>query len=210
VTLRNLAQGLVSNWRGAFAISLRSACALLLTFFLMAGSIGSAFAHALPGSVLVFSENEDYLSFTITFSLEDLIIVEPKFESLANVESGTSPSKKALTALRHYIEAHVALSQTSRPLPIRLINATLTEANNEHVGTYSQIELQLVSTPIKPTRTFPLSLKYDALMHEIRSHRVTVYWQNDDVDDIEPLTGVVDFGYRMVDGNPQTYEIAHP
>ncbi|MBZ2160514.1 hypothetical protein [Alteromonas stellipolaris] len=208
--LSKLACDLVSNWQGTFAISIRGAYPLLFAIFIMASSIGSAFAHALPGSVLVFSENEDQLHVTITFSLDDLVIVEPEFERLADAEIGTSLTEEELTALRRYIEPHIALSQTSNPLPIEFINATIAEASNEHVGKFSQVKLQMVANTIKPTDTLPITLTYDALMHEIRSHRATVYWKSDDENDIEPLTGVVDFGYKVVDGNPQAHELALP
>ncbi|MDO6567769.1 hypothetical protein Q4561_11925 [Alteromonas sp. 1_MG-2023] len=208
--LRKLARDLVTNWKGTFTISIRGAYALLFAIFIMAGSVGSAFAHALPGSVLVFSENEDQLHVTITFSLDDLVIVEPEFERLADAEIGTSLTEEKLTALCRYIEPHIALSQTSNPLPVELINATITEASNEHVGKFSQVKLQMVASTIEPTDTLPITLTYDALMHEIRSHRATVYWQNDGGNSVEGLTGVVDFGYKVVDGNPQAHELALP
>jgi hypothetical protein len=206
VILRALARVLMSNWLGAGVISLRVTSALLFAFFIMEGSTSTAFAHALPGSVLIFSENDNQLSLIVTFSLDDLVIVEPEFERLANVAIDASLPEQELATLRRYIKPHIALSQTSKPLSLRVTNASIAEASNEHIGKFSQVKVNIVTNLNDPTSMLPITLNYDLLMHEIRSHRATVYWQSNNGE----LKGIVDFGYKLVGGNPQVYELMRP
>jgi len=161
--------------------------AIVLALLFLVNSIGAAYAHALPGTVLIFSREGPQLHVTIQFALEDLIIAFPEIASLEDAPSpGALPSAE-LAQLRAYFSDHIALQSNSVDLALSLTHARLRSAENDHVGEFTQLVANLTVAVSPSDQVPPLLLFYDAIMHEVRSHSATVYWK-DSSGDLQALT----------------------
>lgn len=81
----------------------------------------------------------------------------------------------------------------------------VTEAFNEHVGNYNRVKVQFSLDIGRLQRgLFPLALRYDAIMHEIRSHRVAVFFKSAR----SGKTKLTDFVYSETNGNPTVHVLS--
>lgn len=177
--------------------------AFVLALLLLSHTI--AYAHSLPGSILTFSEQGERLNLSIQFALEDLIIAAPVFKSLETAPFEQALSGEPLEQLANYLETHLQLASESKRLPFKLSSALI-----ERVNTGNLLPVVLVSARLdfpmpEGGRVLPLTLTYDALMHEIRSHRASVYWKQDDT-----LVRIADFGFKRINGKAPRYRLKAP
>ncbi|MBU2957632.1 hypothetical protein Q4511_01160 [Paracoccus sp. 1_MG-2023] len=169
--------------------------ALALALFL---SGNGAYAHALPGSVLIIESVGTQIGLDLCIPLEDLIIAAPDLIALEDL--GPTEIPPALTApLGRYLDAHLAIETEGHDIPLRLTGARLERARNDHVGNFALLIAEFAGTLPDPDVT--LSLTYDAVMHEVRSHRAAVFETNDDGP---PMA---EFGFRQDRGKPVPVKI---
>ena len=180
--------------------------AFALVLLLCVGGANLASAHALPGSRLTFSQDGEQLELSLQIALEDLVIAEPEFKTLLREASGHKLSGKNLDQLAAYFEKHIKLEHQSKDLSLTLSSATLKEETQDHLGTYMLVVSQMMVDGPKGASTFPMTLTYDAVMHEIRNHRATVFWQPQG----EAYQRVADFGFRPVGGKQQSKLLEKP
>lgn len=177
----------------------------LAMWLLIAGCSG-AFAHALPGSTLVLWQEGDRLALTITLALEDLVVASPQFTDLEDVETGHELSAPQAARVAAYLEDHVDLRTPSTDLEPTLVNASLATGENAHVGRFTTLIATLVIPLPERGDPFPLTLVYDAVMHEVRNHRATVYWGSPGT----PLEAIADFGFRNIERRPRPVLLTAP
>ncbi len=183
-----------------------SGWALVLVLFLELSRAGVVFAHALPGSLLTFSQDEEGSTLTISLPLEDLALAHSAFAALQE-----APLDKALPAdrierLAEYFADHVAIEHNTMDLPLTLESAVLRSARNEHVGRYTLLVLSFPVGVSNVADAAPLTLTYDAVMHEVRNHRATVFWTSPD----ERPVMIADFGFHPIDGAQQSVSLRPP
>ncbi len=178
--------------------------AVLLALFVVSINIGPALAHALPKAVLTFTQTDQQLQLTITLPVEDLVIAYPALEGLesAALEEGLSPQH--LADLAAYFSDHLALHHGAAGLALTLESARILQDENEHVGTFRVLIMDWTGT--LPDAAGDLTLTYDAVMHEVRNHRAEVYWTGPDALPV----GLVEFGYRSVNGAQQPVVLQRP
>lgn len=187
-----------------FRRALKPACLSIL--LLITGFAGSAQAHALPGSALTFSMSDQALLLSIRLPLEDLALASPSLEHLQAVTLNQDLPAEDTRRLEHYFADHLILKRGSITLPWTIEQARLQAVRNEHVGTYTQLGLSIAS-PVPTTHdTEVMTLRYDAVMHEVRNHRATVHWLSPDTD----TTTIARFGYRPTGGEQQAIEFKLP
>lgn len=150
--------------------------AIWLAASLWIGGVGSVSAHSLPGSVLLLSQQGGELHVTLEVALEDLTLAFPDARPLEELPVDRSLPAELLARLDAYLAEHVALEQGGTRLPLSLAHASLGTARNDHVGAFTLLTADLTAPLARTGNPFPLTLSYDAVMHEIRSHRATVYW----------------------------------
>ncbi|MCV2404100.1 hypothetical protein OFY17_14635 [Marinomonas sp. C2222] len=172
-------------------------------FLLLAFSCGMSklYAHALPGSVLTFSQHEKGLELAITFPLEDLAIASPQLESLKALPVGSDISGEYLSDLKAYVEEHLSLGEDDEELPFTLQSASLKDAYHDHLGYYTLVALNLIFPSEIITPATSLELSYDVIMHEVRNHRAHVYWSDSD----QSARKIAYFGFRRVNGEVQKH-----
>jgi hypothetical protein len=147
--------------------SLRWVLALVLSM------LGTALmAHSLPGSTLTFRADQETLGLSVTMPLHELRIAmqgEHSFE--ANPVNGPV-SDGALNQLEAYVADHLILTDAAgEPVALRLSAAWIETVSDDHVGEYSLLVMELTG----PAPVFPLTFRYDAIMHEVRNHVAEVY-----------------------------------
>ncbi|MEP3349369.1 MAG: hypothetical protein ABJN96_05340 [Marinomonas sp.] len=176
-----------------------------LTLMAFAVNVSSAYAHSLPGSVLTFSQQGESLNLTVTFPLEDLAIAEEYFHGLEENPAEALLSEQDKAYLFVYFQQHLEVEKNAKTLPYRLTNAELKSAYHHDLGNYVLVVSHLTFSLDSYEKALPLTLDYDAVMHEIRSHRATVYWQPAD-GERQKLSS---FRYKRVEGKLQTYLLHH-
>ncbi|THH36127.1 hypothetical protein E4Z66_13820 [Aliishimia ponticola] len=171
----------------------RALTALALAGAMLAGAgSDTARAHGLPGSVLTLQQAENRLELVIELPLEDLIIAEQKLAPLAEAEPGAPLPSQQASAIAAYFADHLALGQDACPAALTLTEARLRAAQDHHRGRYMLVIARFAVAPADTAPLWPLELRYDAVMHEVRSHRAMVYWRASD----GAAQGLADFGYH--------------
>ncbi len=178
--------------------------AALLALFVVSTNVGPALAHALPKTVLTFKQDDQQLRLTITLSVEDLVIAHSALAGLETTALDQGLSPQHLADLAAYFSDHLALHDGAAGLALTLESARILQDENEHVGTFRVLIMDWTGT--LPDAAGDLTLTYDAVMHEVRNHRAEVYWTDPDALPI----GLVEFGYRRVNGAQQPVVLQFP
>ncbi|MEP0072737.1 MAG: hypothetical protein ABJE79_08535 [Marinomonas sp.] len=183
----------------------KSRQALVLAVVLLTGLVTNAHGHSLPGSVLVFSEEmqqqESQLTLKVTFPLEDMIIASNKLEMIQGAPINQALSEQATQLLADYFSQHMKVQKDQQDLPFTLQKAELNKAYHHDLGEYILVVSYFTAPKPEGGKLFPLILSYDAVMHEIRSHRATVYWQETNGDQQK----LVRFRFKREEGKPKAY-----
>lgn len=176
----------------------------MLLVLVMASAANTSIAHSLPDSVLSFSPVKGQLSLIISVPVTELVIAAPELEPLT-LESDTQELPQAITRLiSNYFADHIDLIQASDTLTIELAQATINNAHNEHVGDYNVLDAYFFVMHQQDTKlSLPLTLRYDAVMHEIRNHRAAVFWSEPD----QQAKAIARFGLKLVDGQQRPVEL---
>jgi hypothetical protein len=145
-----------------------------LAIALLAGGTGGALAHALPGSLLQFQQKSG-LQLTVQFPLQDLIIAAPELAALDMAKPNQPLPQDMAGLLARYLGDHLSLAQGETPLALTLTEAHLQPTDDDHLGHFILVVSQwdVANAAAKPAS---FTLKYDAVMHEVRNHRAIVQW----------------------------------
>ncbi|MBT0958893.1 hypothetical protein IV417_16000 [Alphaproteobacteria bacterium KMM 3653] len=165
-----------------------------LALALFAAAPLPAMAHSLPGSQLTLTQRSESMQITLRLALDDLAHVLPEVAPLAEAPLGPVPQGYQ-AQMQGYFAKHIAFSVGQTALPLTLTQALLQQASNDHVGAFKQLEITFTA-PLEQGTDAPLALSYDAIMHEIRSHRAAIY---QDSGETTPI-GLVEFGYDFETG----------
>jgi hypothetical protein len=136
-----------------------------------------AFAHPLPGSTLTIAHQTASVQVTLTIPLPELIVARPSLKELGGVAKNTNLPAQPQLDLAAYLRQHMTVSPASQsPLELQLVTALVQDAQHEDAGHFGLLVVQM-SAPLQPNASlFPATLTYDAVMHEVRNHRATVWF----------------------------------
>ncbi|WP_394151581.1 hypothetical protein [Loktanella salsilacus] len=174
---------------------------LLLPFF---GGLVSA--HGLPGTVLILSADGDALNVAVQVPVDELIIAAPALIRFEKLPADHDLPADQMAQLAEYFALHFKLAANGTDLPLTLLQASLQNNQSVDHGAYSMLIANFAAPHQGSDNVFPLQLTYDAVMHEIRSHSATVYWQAADADPI----GIAEFFYQEIDGKPVKQRLTLP
>lgn len=155
-----------------------------------------ALAHALPGTSLTIRAEAEATLLTIAMPLHELDLAMPDKTGLGT-DTATGPvPEEAKERVADYLASHLALATASGvDLDLRVVDARIERAQDDHVGAYNLLVIDLTA----PAAALPLTLRYDAIMHEVRSHRAAIYLQASGAEDVgigeirvDPATGKAD------------------
>lgn len=166
-------------------------------------------AHALPGSELVFKNISSKPGIALSFPLEDFLIAAPHLSFVANSPSLSALSEGNKARLADYFAEHLVITREGKPVRHTLQSIDVSEEFNEHVGDYKRVtaRFSLNTQRILDDTFFPLELQFDAIMHEIRSHRTSVLFQRSQETKTVRLA---QFVYQEVNGAPASHYINLP
>jgi hypothetical protein len=166
------------------------------------GSVAQA--HSLPAAVLVFSQAEKNLDLSITLAVHDLEIAAPQFVSFSDAPAPYDLPTESLALLAEYLGSHLMVQHEGTGLQFTISNASLGTASHEDVGTYQILTIALTSLLDSDAGIFPLTIRYDAVMHEVRNHRAQVYWTKPNQDHVR----LTEFGFQPTDGTQKSVTLA--
>lgn len=161
---------------------------------------GVAYAHALPGSVLVLTQGENRLDVLIRLPVEDLLVAAPALQGLESLSPGDDIPDELTSRIAKYFGSHTALSQAGVQLPLSLSDAHLEQDHNEHVGTYTVLSISMNASV---TNAHSVTLTYSAVMHEVRNHRASIFWK----EGSNESHAIAHYGYKQVAANTHRIEI---
>ncbi|SOH94209.1 hypothetical protein SAMN06273572_103239 [Monaibacterium marinum] len=173
---------------------------IIPALMLFIASTGGATAHALPGSLISMWQAQQQLHLSVELALEDLLIAAPSLAPLGDITVPQDLSAQQTEAIAAYFADHLTLHDAT----LTLISATLQAGENAHVGQYTLL-IATFTTPMNGD-PFPMTLTYDAVMHEVRNHRATIYWGQSGTDQ----QGLADFGFLMTNGSPRPVVLQAP
>lgn len=168
-----------------------------------------AYGHSLPDSELTFSEAHGELHLELSFPLEDFTIALPALAHLMEVKTPALVTQQDAQQIQQYFTAHMRLEHKQQALTMSLKQAILQTDYHHDLGNYVTARLKFVAPLTAPLDEYDerlLTLHYDAIMHEVRSHRANLYWQKKDKEKVR----LTSFVYKKIDGKPATYLIARP
>lgn len=162
----------------------------------------TASAHGLPASEIVFGTAEQGISLTITLPVEDLVIAAPTLAALEDLPPESTLAATDLEALGTYFEKHLTLAADNQRLSLAVEMARTSQAVDHHIGEYALLHVRFAALPDVPQ----ITVTYDAIMHEVRSHRARIAWETAEGEEHT----ITDFGFRPLDGVQTTLQIARP
>jgi hypothetical protein len=133
-------------------------------------------AHPLPGSTVTLLPEAGNLSVVVTLPLHELDLAMPGGTGLDAPPDGPLPAAVA-GRIGAYLDDHLSLMSGDIDLPLALDSASVADATDDHVGTYDRVTVTLSAPVAAGPDLFPLTLSFDAVMHEVRSHQTAVYLQ---------------------------------
>jgi len=129
-------------------------------------------AHGLPGTSLTFQPAGDRVDLRITVPLEELNLVFDKLGDVAFDQDLPTLSESEVQRISNYLMNHLVVADLQEDIvQFSVLSARIERAFDDHFGEYRLLVVQLSSSEA----VFPLILRYDAIMHEVRNHRATVF-----------------------------------
>ena len=178
----------------------------ILALFSLTCSMATSIAHPLPDSELTFSQSDKQLNLSIELPLEDLAFALPEVEPLNMFPAGQALSAETVGQVSTYFNNHLQLKTAETPLSLSVVDVTLQMAEHEDVGAYKVLSIKLTSLVPDSGQVFPLSITYDAVMHEVRNHRARVFWKQD----AGSTVGLMEFGFKRIDGKTRPIFLERP
>ena len=150
-------------------------------------------AHALPGTSLTIWTEVSRTRLTITMPLHELDLAMPEASGLGPSPAIGPVPQDATARIAKYLADHLSMTDAEgERIDANLSAARVEDTYDDHVGNYRRLVIDLVA----PAISFPLTLQYDAIMHEVRNHQAAVYVQVPRADPIaisvvrlDPATG---------------------
>lgn len=138
---------------------------------------GSLAAHPLPGATITLAAADAKLSLTLSVPLAELSLAMGNPQAQPPDAGPLPPDLHRAYAT--YFADHLSIATAdSRTLDLRVTRAYLERAVHDHIGAYTLLVLDFSAPVPADSPVFPLTLTYDAVMHEVRNHSAAVFWQS--------------------------------
>ena len=163
------------------------------------------YSHGLPGSELVFKQNGSAPQLSIRFALDDLLFASPSLTFLTRAERLNDLSEAQRSTFSRYLKQHLSLSHEGTPLTYKIEALEVDKVSHAHVGEYQQVTLDIIFDSDQTLRSMmPITLLYDVIMHEVRSHRAEVLLEGSEGN----REVLAHFIYQQRDGVSLTHELS--
>ena len=139
---------------------------LLLAFFLVLN--GYAFGHPMPNTLVL-------LSFEDGFVKGEAQMPAVELETAAGFELLTSHTDK----IKQYFLKHINAFDTHGKWITKIDKITFDEQVDENVGLYKEVHVTFTMYPADPENMRNFTFAYDAITHQIITHKVLVFLKYD-------------------------------
>ncbi|MFP9115980.1 HupE/UreJ family protein [Flavobacterium sp. RHBU_3] len=142
----------------------------LTIVFIFASTI--VMAHPMPNSIIELSVAGNEIMGVAKMPVSEL-------ESAIMPQHGKINDK---AFLKEYFAQHIVAQTWQKMWRVHINDITFRESTDAFVGKYKEVAVQFVLTPPKGTNTRNFTLKYNAIVHQVVTHKVLVFlkqdWQN--------------------------------
>lgn len=125
-------------------------------------------AHPMPHSVLVLDIKREYVNATLYWPLNELQMIVPSEDIDKDVN--TLINRKG-DWLDEYLLSHMSIDDS---WTIRILNKTVSTSKQIATGEYNELMFELVFMPPQGVSTRQLTINYDAIMHQLVTHKMFV------------------------------------
>lgn len=175
-------------------------CLLFLSWFLFSLS---AFAHPFDNATLAFAVADNKVSCQLRIPLEQL-----QFAVDFNVTSNTDVLlKNHSNDLQNYIEKHFQIKGESGTFwQMKILNVRIENTSDKTVKLHKDIFLEIVFQPNQKERTRIFTIYYDAVIHQLITHKAIVSinqdWENGNVGHHDIQVGIIGYNQELNAANP--------
>jgi hypothetical protein len=142
---------------------------VLAAIFLVAGAI-AAWAHPMPDSHLVLGIHETWVDLQAEIPLTDLSLA-------TGLDFGSDPASAVgakSAAIAGYIEDHIRVTdQAGAEWTVEIVDLSVASAEMD-AGTYAELVVDMTLTPPAGAGLGSFILTYDAVVHQVLTHKVFV------------------------------------
>lgn len=125
-------------------------------------------AHPMPDTEIVVTREAASVEFEVRIPLDDLMLVLPDLDAAAPL------SDSARSQIAEYLGAHLRLEEASgagAAVAVTIDMVRLQKGTDSHVGEYREVEIGARAASVAEG---PLTLRYDAVLHQVANHRALV------------------------------------
>jgi HupE / UreJ protein len=161
-----------------------------LFLYILIHQSNAILAHPMPNTLINLMIQEKAVVMSIQIPLNDFeIVFDKKIADLKN-------PNEAKNALNNYLQNHIKVSSFDGLIwKLELISYAIRETTDPIVGNYNELQINLTTTPTKPSDLRDFTLQYDVVMHQVVTHKalvnITYDWANGIVEKNQSL-GVIE------------------
>ena len=155
---------------------LLAALAVLIVTGVPLAAAPSARAHPMPHSVIALHVSEDHATARIELPLTDLRLAM----GADPVDEAETLSDAAARQVSDYVAEHLRIATPDGSAWTTAVHAVeVTAAEQTFTGPYREVIAQAVLTPPAGASVRQFTLAYDAIVHQVVTHRILVSVEND-------------------------------
>lgn len=139
----------------------------------------TAAAHPLPETRITISTGGGDLVLTVAVPVPELNLAMQ--DGLGDAPPSGPVPPAQLAKLSAYFGAHLGVSMADvGALNMRLRGASIIDAASTETGHFDLVTMDFAAPLPMDIGIFPMTLRYDAVMHQVRNHRADVFWARQD------------------------------
>ena len=179
---------------------------LLFMFFIFSTI---ALSHPMPSSVIVLDVKSKSIHCELQLPLKELQFAVP-FDVTMNTVHLLKNHERELSK---YILSHLSIQGNSGDKwDVRIEKMNVLKTEQEATGKYEELIVQLVITPKKTNNLREFSIHYDAILHQVVTHRALVIirqdWENGKIEEDNTEIGAINVDINTLKVNPFKVNLA--
>lgn len=180
---------------------------LLLFMFFIFSTI--ALSHPMPSSVIVLDVKSKSIHCELQLPLKELQFAVP-FDVTKNTAHLLKNYKRELTK---YILSHFSIQgKSGDKWGIRIQEMNVSKTEQVATGKYEELIVQVVITPIKTNNFREFSIHYDAILHQVVTHKALVVirqdWENGKIEEDNTEIGAINVDINTLKVSPFKVNLA--
>ncbi len=168
-----------------------------------------AFSHPMPSSVMLLDVKSKTIHCELQLPLKELQFAVP-FDVTINT---THLLKNHEGELSKYILSHFSIQgKSGDKWDVHIDKMNVLKTEQEATGKYEELIVQLVITPKKNNNLREFSIHYDAILHQVVTHRALVIirqdWENGKIEEDNTEIGAINVDINTLKVSPFKVNLA--